>query len=58
MVRVMAALAALAGASLACADGAYAPTPVAGEAPSTTAIAHWQIQSSAKAQQGGALALD
>jgi exo-1,4-beta-D-glucosaminidase len=50
----MTALAALAGTSLACADGAYAPTPVAGEAASATPIAHWQIQSSAKAQQGGA----
>jgi exo-1,4-beta-D-glucosaminidase len=54
MVRVMVALAALAGTSLACADGAYAPTPIAGEAGSATPIAHWQIQSSAKAQQGGA----
>ena len=54
MVRVMAALAALAGTCLACADGAYAPTPVTGEAASVTPIAHWQIQSSAKAQQGGA----
>jgi exo-1,4-beta-D-glucosaminidase len=50
----MAALAALAGTSLACAGGAYAPTPVAGEAASATPIAHWQIQSSAKAQQSGA----
>ena len=33
---------------------AFAPTRVAGGAGSTTAIAHWQIQSSAKAQQSGA----
>ena len=33
---------------------AFAPTPVGGGAGSATAIAHWQIQSSAKAQQGGA----
>ena len=39
---------------LACAQTAYAPTPVGGEAGSITAIAHWQIQDSAKAQQGGA----
>ncbi len=50
----MAALAALAGASLACADNAFAPTPVGGDAGSATAIAHWQIQSSAKAQESGA----
>ena len=54
IVRVMAALAALACTALARAEGAYAPTPVAGEAASATPIAHWQIQSSAKAQQGGA----
>ena len=50
----MAALAALAGASLACAENAFAPTQVGGDAGSATAIAHWQIQSSAKAQQSGA----
>jgi exo-1,4-beta-D-glucosaminidase len=50
----MAALAALAGASLACAENAFAPTRVGGDAGSATAIAHWQIQSSAKAQQSGA----
>ncbi|MEW9622943.1 glycoside hydrolase family 2 protein [Rhodanobacter geophilus] len=43
----------LAAAPQAHAGIAYAPTPVAGDAGST-AIAHWQIQSSAKAQQGGA----
>ena len=53
-IRRVAALAALARLSLACADSVFAPTRVAGEAGSVTAIAHWQIQSSAKAQQGGA----
>jgi exo-1,4-beta-D-glucosaminidase len=53
VIRVFVALAALASASLASADEAFAPTQV-GEAGSATAIAHWQIQSSAKAQQGGA----
>ena len=53
-MRVMVALAALAGTSLACAESAFEPTRVDGGAGSTTAIAHWQIQSSAKAQQGGA----
>ncbi len=48
------ALAALAGASLARAESAFAPTQVSGDVGSATAIAHWQIQSSAKAQQGGA----
>ncbi|MBV9724618.1 MAG: glycoside hydrolase family 2, partial [Gammaproteobacteria bacterium] len=50
----MAGVAALAGSSLACAEGAYAPTRIDGDAGSVTAIAHWQIQSIAKAQQGGA----
>jgi exo-1,4-beta-D-glucosaminidase len=54
VIRVVAALAALAAASLACADDAFAPTQVDGAAGSATAIAHWQIQSSAKAQQSGA----
>ena len=53
-LRVAAALTALAGSSLACAAGAFAPTRIAGAAGSQTAIAHWEIQSSAKAQQGGA----
>jgi exo-1,4-beta-D-glucosaminidase len=53
-VRLLAALAALAASSLACAQGTYAPTGVDGDAGSATAIGHWQIQSSAKAQQGGA----
>jgi exo-1,4-beta-D-glucosaminidase len=52
--RVVAAFAALAGASLACAESPYAATLVDSNAGSTTAIAHWQIQSSAKAQEGGA----
>jgi exo-1,4-beta-D-glucosaminidase len=54
VLRVMAALATLAGASLACAENAFVPTQVSGDAGSATAIAHWQIQSSAKAQQSGA----
>jgi exo-1,4-beta-D-glucosaminidase len=49
----MAALAALAGTSLASAESTLLPTRVDAEAGSVTAIAHWQIQSSAKAQQGG-----
>ena len=53
-IRAIAALASLTGASLACADSAFSPTQVDGGAGSTTAIAHWQIQSSAKAQQSGA----
>src|SRR5262249_8065467 len=50
---VMVALAALMGTSLAGAEGAFAPARVADDAGSATAIAHWQIQSSAKAQQSG-----
>jgi exo-1,4-beta-D-glucosaminidase len=55
-IRVMAALAlaALAGSSLARAASTFVPTRVAAEAGSATAIAHWQIQSTAKAQQSGA----
>ena len=53
-IRVVAALTALAGSSLASAESPYAPTRVDSGAGSSTAIAHWQIQSSAKAQQGGA----
>jgi exo-1,4-beta-D-glucosaminidase len=52
--RVMTALALLMGTSLACAEGTIAPTRVEGGAGSVTAIAHWQIQSSSKAPQGGA----
>ncbi|HTV87160.1 MAG TPA: glycoside hydrolase family 2 [Dyella sp.] len=36
------------------AQTAYAPTQVSGETGSTTAIDHWQMQDSAKAQQTGA----
>ncbi|MHB8477836.1 MAG: glycosyl hydrolase 2 galactose-binding domain-containing protein [Steroidobacteraceae bacterium] len=53
-IRVAAALAALAGPSLACAANAFAPTQVGSDAGSASAITHWQIQSSAKAQQSGA----
>jgi exo-1,4-beta-D-glucosaminidase len=53
-MRMMPVMAALAAASLACAAGTFAPTRVDGGAGSATAIGHWQIQSSAKAQQGGA----
>ena len=53
-IRVVATLAALAGTSLACAENTFAPTRVDGDAGSATAIAHWQIQASAKAQQSGA----
>jgi exo-1,4-beta-D-glucosaminidase len=48
------ALALLARASLAPAEGVYSPTRVDGDLGSATPIAHWQIQSSAKAQQSGA----
>jgi exo-1,4-beta-D-glucosaminidase len=50
----MVVLLALAATSPAGAASAFAPTPVAGGAGSTTAIAGWEIQSSAKAQEGGA----
>jgi exo-1,4-beta-D-glucosaminidase len=53
-LRVMATLAALAGTSFACAENLFTPTSVGGEPGSAIAIAHWQIQSSAKAQQSGA----
>ena len=51
---VLLLLATLAFAPLAHAATTYAPTPVNGGAGSVTAIAHWQIQDSAKAQEGGA----
>src|SRR5215472_4531569 len=54
MMQVMAGLVALAATSLACAASDFAPTRVDAEAGSVTAIAQWQIQSSAKAQQSGA----
>ncbi|HEY1890554.1 MAG TPA: glycoside hydrolase family 2 TIM barrel-domain containing protein [Steroidobacteraceae bacterium] len=50
----LAAVAALASGPLACAATPFAPTRVDGGAGSTTAIASWEIQTSAKAQQGGA----
>ncbi len=53
-IRVMSALALLAGPSFAGADNAFTPTQVDGGAGSATPIAHWQIQASAKAQQSGA----
>jgi exo-1,4-beta-D-glucosaminidase len=53
-LAVMAVMAALAGASLAGAENVFVPTQVGGDAGSATAIAYWQIQSSAKAQQSGA----
>jgi exo-1,4-beta-D-glucosaminidase len=49
-----ATLATLVGTSLACAASGLAPTLVDADAGSVSAIAHWQIQSSAKAQEGGA----
>jgi len=51
MIRLMAVLA---GTSLACAAGAFEPTKVNAGPGSSTAINQWQIQSSAKAQDGGA----
>ena len=51
---VLAVLAVLPGPPLAWAESTFAITPVGGDAGSATAIAHWQIQSSAKAQQSGA----
>src|SRR5581483_3769452 len=51
---VLALLAALATAPVACAAGAFAPTRVDGGAGSRTAIAEWQIQENARAQQSGA----
>jgi exo-1,4-beta-D-glucosaminidase len=53
-IRVVVALTALAGTSLACAESPYVPTRVDSGVGSTTAIGHWQIQSSSKAQRGGA----
>ncbi len=53
-IAVVVALALLAHASLAPAEGLYSPTRVDGDLGSATTIAHWQIQSSAKAQQSGA----
>ena len=53
-IPVVVALALLVRASLAPAEGVFSPTRVDGDLGSATAIAHWQIQSSAKAQQSGA----
>jgi exo-1,4-beta-D-glucosaminidase len=54
MIAMVAVIAApMAGTALAGADSIFAPTP-AGDAGSATAIAHWQIQTSAKAQESGA----
>ncbi len=53
-IRVMAALALLAATSFADAEGAFAPTKVDEGAGSVTAVAHWLIQSTAKAQESGA----
>jgi exo-1,4-beta-D-glucosaminidase len=56
VIRTIGALAtvAMACASLAGAENAFAPTRVDVDAGSVTPITHWQIQSSAQAQQGGA----
>ncbi|MFZ0501231.1 MAG: sugar-binding domain-containing protein [Steroidobacteraceae bacterium] len=54
VLRAMVGLAALTAGPLACANGAFTPPRVAGNAGSTTAIADWEIQTSGKAQQSGA----
>jgi len=54
MFRTIVMLVALATAPLARAAAAFAPTQVNGAAGSATAIADWEIQESAKAQQRGA----
>ena len=53
MLQGAAVLAAVTAAPLAPAASAFEPARVDGNAGSITAIAHWQIQSSAKAQQSG-----
>jgi exo-1,4-beta-D-glucosaminidase len=53
-IPVLVALALLARAPLAPAEGVFSPTQVDGKPGSAIPIAHWQIQSSAKAQQSGA----
>jgi exo-1,4-beta-D-glucosaminidase len=55
MLRAMVVLAALTPAPLAYAATAFAPTRVGSGAGSATAVAHWEIQTSAKAQEGGAV---
>jgi exo-1,4-beta-D-glucosaminidase len=52
-IEVLAVLAALTGASFAGDESAYAPTAVAAGGGTATAIRHWQMQSSAKAQESG-----
>jgi len=52
-LRAMVAMT-MSAASLANAQTTYAPTQVAAVAGTVTAIDHWQMQDSAKAQQGGA----
>ena len=52
--KPFAALGAFAAMPLACAAAASVSTRVDGGAGSTTAIAHWEIQESARAQQSGA----
>ncbi len=54
MLRTMVVLAALAAGPLACAATAFAPTRVDGGPGSSTPIAHWEIQTTSKAQQSGA----
>jgi exo-1,4-beta-D-glucosaminidase len=53
-MTVLVALALLTRAPLAPAEGVFSPTRVSDELGSSTSIAHWQIQSSAKAQESGA----
>ncbi|HEY6926750.1 MAG TPA: hypothetical protein VI653_24915 [Steroidobacteraceae bacterium] len=53
MIRVLTVLTTLSATSLACAAGSPAPTRVNEEPGAVTAIGHWQIQSSAKAQESG-----
>jgi exo-1,4-beta-D-glucosaminidase len=53
-IQAIVVLASLTGTSIACADSAFSPTQIGGGAGVATPIAHWQIQSSAKAQQSGA----
>jgi exo-1,4-beta-D-glucosaminidase len=54
VIKALAVLATLTGASLAVAGTAYAPTRVDGGGGTVTAIEHWQMQSSATAQESGA----
>src|SRR5690242_19573008 len=54
IITALTALMALTAAPLGRAQTGFAPTRVDGEAGSTTAIAHWRIESSAKAQESGA----